>query len=59
MANTTEVVYTRINSTFYAINDVSVTDPKYAPLVARLNILHQFETFEPTRSVRAGSPPHR
>ena len=53
MANGTDVIYDRINSTYFAINEMSVTDAKYAPLVARLNILHQFETIEPTRSVRA------
>ena len=57
MANGTDVIYDRINSTYFAVNEMSVTDAKYAPLVARLNILHQFETFEPTRSVRAGGAP--
>lgn len=57
MANGTDVIYDRINSTYFAVNEMSVTDAKYAPLVARLNILHQFETFEPTRSVRTGGAP--
>ena len=51
MANGTEIVYDRINSTFYAVSEMDVMDDRYAPLVARLNILHQFETIEPTRSV--------
>ena len=51
MANGTEIVYDRINSTFYAVSEMDVMDDHYAPLVARLNILHQFETIEPTRSV--------
>lgn len=51
VANDATIVYDRINSTVYALDPLPVTDEKYAPMVARLNILHQFEPIEPTRSV--------
>ena len=51
MANGTEIVFDRVNSTLYELQGMEVTDPRYAPLIARLNIFHVFEPIEPTRSV--------
>ena len=42
IANDPTIIYDRINSTVYTLDPLPVTDEKYAPTVARLNILHQF-----------------
>ncbi|KNB45677.1 disulfide isomerase [Blastocystis sp. subtype 4] len=51
IANDPTIIYDRINSTVYTLDPLPVTDEKYAPTVARLNILHQFEPIETTRSI--------
>ena len=49
-----EVVFDHINATVYQMDGMEVTDDKYASLVARVNVLRQFEPIEPTRAVCVG-----
>ena len=51
MANGIDVVFDRVNETALQAREVSVLDPKHAPLIARLNVYRAFEPIEPTRSV--------
>lgn len=51
LANGIDVVFDRVNETAIAMEGLSVADERYAPLVAKMNILGRFEPIEPTRSV--------
>lgn len=54
MSKGPEVIFDHINMTVYQMNDMEITSEKYASLIARVNILRQFEPIEPTRAVCNG-----
>ena len=51
MANGIDAIFDRVNTTYYSILNTDVKDPIYAPTIAKINIMHQFEPIEPTRTV--------